>query len=88
MNFREAFERPNITAVFGTSAPPSGLSGAIRRKAFEKDEGSYGRWLPLILADRIGAYKGIIDDLKKELCLIPLQKEAVVRNGNIIDKIF
>lgn len=59
-----SIERPNITAVFGTSVPPSGLSGAIRRKAFEKSESSYGRWLPLILADRIGVYEGIIDDLK------------------------
>ena len=24
-------ERPNVTAVFGTSSPPSGLSGMIRR---------------------------------------------------------
>ena len=24
-------ERPNVTSVFGTSTPPSGLSGAIRR---------------------------------------------------------
>lgn len=60
----KSVERPNITAVFGTSVPPSGLSGAIRRKAFEKSEGSYGRWLPLILADRIGAYEGIIEDFK------------------------
>ncbi len=60
----QSVERPNITAVFGTSVPPSGISGTIRRKAFQKSEGSYGRWLPLILADRIGAYEGIIDDLK------------------------
>ena len=56
-------ERPNITAVFGTSVPPSGLSGMIRRAAFKKSESSYGRWLPLVLADRIGVYEGIIEDL-------------------------
>ena len=61
----KSIERPNLSAVFGTSVPPSGLSGAIRRKAFQKSEGSYGRWLPLILADRIGVYEGIIDDIKK-----------------------
>ena len=57
-------ERPNLTAVFGTAAPPSGLSGMIRRKAFEYSENSFGRWMPLILADRINVFEGIIDDLK------------------------
>lgn len=58
-------ERPNITAVFGTSAPPSGLSGKIRRYAFRFSESEYGHWLPLILADRINAIEGIVDDLKR-----------------------
>jgi len=57
-------ERPNITAVYGTSTPPSGLSGAIRRYAFRYSEGSWGHWLPLILADRVNVVEGIIDDLK------------------------
>lgn len=37
----------------------------IRRQAFKYSESSYGRWLPLILADRIGVAEGIIDDLSK-----------------------
>jgi hypothetical protein len=57
-------ERSNMTAVFGTSVPPSGLSGAIRRFAFKYGEGSYAHWLPLILADRINVVEGIVDDLK------------------------
>lgn len=57
-------ERPNITAVFGTSTPPQGLSGQIRRYAFKYSEGSFGHWIPLILADRVNAIEGIIDDLK------------------------
>lgn len=56
-------ERPALSAVFGTSAPPSGLSGMIRRYAFKFSESSYGHWLPLILADRINAVEGILDDL-------------------------
>lgn len=59
-----SIERPNITAVFGTAAPPSGLSGKIRRYAFTKSESSYSRWLPLVLADRIGIAEGLIDDFK------------------------
>ncbi|GAB3812157.1 hypothetical protein [Pontibacter rugosus] len=58
-------ERPNVTAVFGTSKPPSGLSGMIRRKAFQYGEGSFAHWLPLVLADRVDEVEGIIDDIKK-----------------------
>lgn len=60
----KSVERPNIPSVFGTAHPPSGLSGAIRRLAFKYSESSYGRWLPLVMADRIAVYEGIIDDLK------------------------
>ncbi len=56
-------ERPNLTAVYGTTAPPSGLSGKIRRMAYKYSESSYARWVPLILADRVGMIEGIIDDL-------------------------
>lgn len=58
-------ERPNITAVFGTSTPPTGLSGKIRRFAFKYSEASFAHWLPLILADRINMLEGIADDFKK-----------------------
>jgi len=58
-------ERPYVTAVFGTSVPPSGLSGKIRRHAFKYSESSYGHWLPLLLADRVNVVEGVIDDLKK-----------------------
>ncbi len=57
-------ERPNVTAAFGTSCPPSGLSGSIRRKAFEYSEGQWRHWLMLILADRVNMVEGIIDDFK------------------------
>ena len=56
-------ERPSVSAVFGTSTPPSGLSGAIRRKAFRFSESSYGHWLPLMLADRINMVEGVLDDV-------------------------
>ncbi|RYY58729.1 MAG: hypothetical protein EOO12_16935 [Chitinophagaceae bacterium] len=58
-------ERPNVTAVFGTSTPPSGLSGAIRRYAFRYSEGSFGHWLPLIFADRVNVIEGYLDDFSK-----------------------
>lgn len=58
-------ERPTLTAVFGTAVPPSGLSGMLRRFAFRFSEGSWGHWLPLILADRVNMVEGIVDDVKK-----------------------
>ncbi|MBX9851378.1 MAG: hypothetical protein K2X86_06420 [Cytophagaceae bacterium] len=58
-------ERPNLSAVFGTSAPPKGLSGMIRRYAFRYSEGSFAHWIPLIMADRVNVIEGIIDDLKR-----------------------
>jgi len=61
----KSVERPNLTAVFGTASPPEGLNGKLREIAFKYSESSYGRWLPLVLADRVGVVEGILDDFKK-----------------------
>ena len=61
----KSVERPNISAVFGTAQPPTGLSGAIRRMAFKYSESSYGRWMNLVLADRIAECEGIVEDLQQ-----------------------
>jgi hypothetical protein len=58
-------ERPDLTSVFGTSTPPSGLSGVLRRLAFRYSEASYGHWLPLMLADRVSVVEGVLGDLKQ-----------------------
>jgi hypothetical protein len=58
-------ERSDVTSVFGTSTPPSGLSGAIRRKAFRYSESSYGHWLPLMMADRVNVVEGVLADLER-----------------------
>jgi hypothetical protein len=57
-------ERLGVTRVFGTSTPPKGLSGMLRRYAFQFSEGSSAHWLSLLLADRIDVVQGVIDDLK------------------------
>jgi hypothetical protein len=56
-------ERPNVSSVFGTSTPPRGLSGVLRRYAFKYSESSYGHWLPLMLADRVGEVEGVLNDV-------------------------
>jgi hypothetical protein len=58
-----SIERPNVTAVFGTSTPPRGLSGAIRRLAFKRSESKWSHWLLLLFADRINVVEGVFQDL-------------------------
>jgi hypothetical protein len=60
-----SIERPGLTAVYGTSSPPSGLSGSIRRFAYKFSEADARHWLSLLFADRVNAVEGIIDDLRK-----------------------
>jgi hypothetical protein len=50
-------------AVFGTSTPPSGLSGMVRRAAFRWSESNWLHWLLLMGADRINVVEGVVDDL-------------------------
>ncbi|WP_006242779.1 hypothetical protein [Mycolicibacterium tusciae] len=51
-----SIEHERLTPVFGTSTPPRGLSGVIRRYAYRRySEGRAARWLLLIGADRVDA---------------------------------
>ena len=61
----KSVERPYMTAAFGTTVPPSGLSGALRRYAYTHTESEYGRWLNLLLADRINVVEGFVADLSR-----------------------
>lgn len=56
-------ERPAPSVVFGTSVPPTGLSGVIRRYAFRNSEDRYRHWIPLILADRVNIFEGFLSDI-------------------------
>ena len=60
-----SIERADLTTAFGTSTPPMGLSGALRRFAFRYSESSYGHWLPLMLADRVAVAEGYVEDVKR-----------------------
>jgi hypothetical protein len=51
-----SIEHQFLTPVFGTSTPPRGLSGAIRRYSYRRfSEGRAAHWLLLILGDRVDA---------------------------------
>jgi hypothetical protein len=56
-------ERPGMTPVFGTSVPPTGLSGALRSVAFKYSENDLRHWLLLLVADRINVVEGLVQDL-------------------------
>ena len=48
-------EHKFLTPVFGTSCPPRGLSGILRRYAYRYSEGRAAHWLILLAADRVDA---------------------------------
>jgi len=56
-------ERPGLTPVYGTSTPPSGLSGLIRGYAYRFSENDLRHWLILLLADRVDVVEGLVEDL-------------------------
>ena len=58
-------ERPGLTPVFGTACPPTGLSGALRRRAFRHSENDIRHWLMLLAADRVNAIEGLLDDARR-----------------------
>lgn len=59
----QSIEHVRQPAVVGTSTPPSGVSGMLRRTAFRWSESNWIHWLMLMGADRINVVEGVIDDL-------------------------
>jgi hypothetical protein len=53
-----SIEHKFLTPVFGTSCPPTGLSGVLRRYSYRKfSEGRAAHWLLLLAADRVDAWE-------------------------------
>ncbi|UYY56962.1 hypothetical protein [Sphingomonas sp. S2-65] len=59
----QSIEHIRQPAVVGTSTPPAGVSGAIRRIAFRWSESNWIHWLLLMGADRINVVEGVVEDL-------------------------
>ena len=59
----QSIEHRQRPAVVGTTAPPSGLSGMLRRLAFRKSESNLLHWMLLLGADRINMVEGLARDL-------------------------
>jgi hypothetical protein len=54
-----------LTPVFGTTVPPRGLSGWLRRQAFQMTESDVRHFLMLMLADRVDMVEGLGEDLAR-----------------------
>jgi len=60
-----SIEHNRLPAVVGPSTPPQGLSGAIRRAAFNHSESAWTHWRMLLGADRVNVLEGILADLAR-----------------------
>jgi hypothetical protein len=58
-----SIEHKRLPAVFGTTVPPSGVSGVLRRVAFKYSESNWAHWLMLMGADRVNVVEGLLQDL-------------------------
>ncbi|HEX7091692.1 MAG TPA: hypothetical protein VF192_16245 [Longimicrobiales bacterium] len=54
---------PRLTPVFGTSVPPRGVSGIIRRIAYRIPEHYARHWMILLAADRVDVLEGRLGEL-------------------------
>jgi hypothetical protein len=53
-----SIEHEALTPVFGTTCPPKGLSGEIRKLSYRRySEGRAAHWLLLLAADRVDAWE-------------------------------
>ena len=59
----QSVEHNRQPAVYGTSSPPFGLSGVLRRRAFRHSESEWSHWMMLLAADRINVIEGLLQDL-------------------------
>lgn len=56
-------ERTGLTPIYGTTLPPAGLNGSMRRLAFRYSENDLRHWLILLAADRVQVGETLITDL-------------------------
>lgn len=63
IKIHKSTEHGRLTPVFGTSCPPSGLSGRLRDFGYTFSEGRLARWMTLLVADRINVVEDLVTDL-------------------------
>jgi hypothetical protein len=61
----QSVEHVRRPAVVGTSTPPRGLSGQMRRAAFRWSESNLLHWMILLGADRVNVVEGVLEDFAR-----------------------
>ena len=75
-----SIEHKILPPVFGTSCPPTGLSGAIRKVAYRRySEGRAAHWLLLLAADRVDAGEAHLKSLVSLRPDNPITQTGVLR---------
>ncbi|MET0415636.1 MAG: hypothetical protein ABW022_06410 [Actinoplanes sp.] len=88
-----SIEHAFLTPVFGTSCPPRGLSGKIRRYAYGKySEGRAAHWLLLLASDRVDAAESTLRSFltrrpDNPLTETGLSTEPAARGPNRADRV-
>lgn len=74
-----SIEHKFLTPVFGTSCPPRGVSGALRRFSYRKySEGRPAHWLLLLAADRVDAWENHLRSFRTSRPDNPITETGVV----------
>jgi hypothetical protein len=71
-------ELHRMTPMFSTALPPSGLSGVIRRIAYNIPESHARHWATLMLADRVDVLEHRLKKLLKVMVIVPAGTAAAV----------
>jgi ParB-like chromosome segregation protein Spo0J len=64
-------ELDRLTPVFSTALRPTGLSGFIRRIAYDIPESHARHWATLMLADRVDVMEHRLKKVLKAMVLVP-----------------
>jgi hypothetical protein len=71
----KSVEHARLPPVFGTSCPIKGLSGALRRVAYDRfSEARTAHWALLLVADRIDVLESLLADLLRGKAANPLSE--------------
>jgi hypothetical protein len=63
VKIHKSTEHGRLTPVFGTSCPPTGVSGFIRDIAYTYSEGRLAHWMTLMFADRVNVVEDLVKDI-------------------------
>jgi len=77
-----SLEHRHLPPVFGTSTPPKGLSGALRKLSYARySEGRAAHWLILLMADRVDAIESHLRSFVTTRPDNPITQTGVLSEG-------